>query len=243
VAVKLPGAGVAIGVALLSLVPGASAARRLRRGLRVGLVAGLTLLAVSVVSGLGLGWVSGLSRTANEVARLAPTSLLGHWTNLALDAHGAVGVRLAHALHPERTAQMAGLAVLVLGGLWILVRHRIHDDSAAIAGAGLVMAMATLLSPALHYWYFLWAVPLLACVRLGPRGDLALMALLVALGLTAVLDPSDHVAWFDPVALAVLALSPLVAWVAQPRVQPWLEGRWGRQAAGRRTDGHILGPR
>ena len=237
--VKLPGAGIVIGVTLMSLVPGASMSERVRRGIRVGVVAVATLLALSAVGDLSLGWVSGLTRTAKEVARLAPTALLGHWATIALKAQGPVGVRLIALLHPERAVEAAGLLLLVAGSLWVLLRHRIRDESAAIAGGGLVLMMATLLSPALHYWYFLWAVPLLCCLRLGPRGELALVGLLVALGLTAVLDPSDHVAWFGPTAVAALVLAPAVGWFAQP----WLGDLWGRDAAERSTSGHILGQR
>ena len=237
-AVKLPGLGIAIGVTLLSLVPGASISERLRRGLRVGLVAVATLLVLSEVGHLSLGWISGLNRTAKEVARLAPTALIGHWATLGLQAQGPVGMRLIAMLHPVRTAQTIGLLLLAAGSLVVLLRHRIRDDNGAVAGAALVMTMATLLSPALHYWYFLWAVPLLCCVRLGPRGDHALLGLLIALGLTAVLDPSTHVPWFDSTAVATLALAPLVGWYAQP----WLARVRGRDEA-RSTSGHILGRR
>ncbi|MBV9831343.1 MAG: hypothetical protein JOZ82_07080 [Marmoricola sp.] len=55
-------------------------------------------------------------------------------------------------------------------------------------------------------------------MRLGPRGDLALLGLQVALGLTAILDPADHLHWMDNTAVAALVLGPLVGWC----VQPWL---------------------
>jgi hypothetical protein len=232
-AVKLPGAGIAVGVVLLSLVPGAPATERLRSAVRVTLVAAGTLLLVSVGSDLGLGWVSGLSRTAHEVARLAPTALTGRWIRIGLDAQGTWGQRLAHEIRPERTVETIGLVALAVVGLLILLRRRIPDESAAIAGCGLLMLAAVVLSPALHYWYFLWALPLLACARPSARGERTLIALLAALGITAVADPSMHVPWFDPVAIALLVLAPALAWTADP----WLARSVGREAGQRRTLG------
>ena len=96
-----------------------------------------------------------------------------------------------------------------------------------------MLLAATLLIPALHYWYFLWALPLLACARLTTRAEHVLLATLSVLGLTAVADPAVHVAWFAPAALLALVLVPALAWAADP----WLARSVGRQAAQRRTLG------
>ncbi len=168
--VKLPGAGIAIGVTLMSLVPGASMSGRVRRGIQVGLVAVAILLTLSAAGDLSLGWVTGLTRTAKEVARLAPTALLGHWATSRSRRRGRSVCGWSPSSTPNVPPRQRGLVLLVAGSLWVLLRHRIREDSAAIAGGALVLLMATLLSPALHYWYFLWAVPLLCCLRLGPRG-------------------------------------------------------------------------
>ncbi len=232
-AVKLPGAGVAIGVVLLSLVPGASVTQRLQSAVRVTSVAAGTLLVVSMASDLGLGWVTGLSRTAHEVARLAPTALTGRWIRIGLQAQGTWGERLVREIRPERSVEALGLVALAVVGLLVLLRRRIPDESAAIAGCGLVMLAAVVLGPALHYWYFLWALPLLACTRSSVRGDRTLIALLAALGITAVADPSMHVPWLDPTAVTLLVLAPALAWIADP----WLARSVGRQADQRRTLG------
>jgi Glycosyltransferase family 87 len=232
-AVKLPGMGIGVGVVLLSLVPGAVVAVRLRRAVQVFLTAAATLLGLSAASGLGLGWTHGLDRSTHELARLAPTAVMGHWMHLRLQALGPHGVRLIQELRPERTLEHAGLVALAAIALWILLRRPVPDDSAAICGGALVLLAATLLIPTLHYWYFLWALPLLACARLSTRAEHTLLASLAALGLTAVADPAIHVSWFAPVALLALVLVPAVVWTADPV----LDRSVGRRAAQRRTLG------
>ena len=130
-AVKLPGAAALVGVVLLSLVPGATLGQRVRRSVEVALVSGATLVAVSLASGLGLGWTRGLTRTAAEVARLAPTALLGHWTREGLRHLGSGGLRLATELQPEKNVEHAGLAVLALLALWVLLRRPVPDEASA----------------------------------------------------------------------------------------------------------------
>ncbi len=232
-AVKVPGGAIGVGVVLLSLVPQASVAARLRRAGQVFLTAVATLLGLSAASGLGLGWAHGLVRSAHEVARLAPTAVLGHWVRLGLLARGPTGARLVRELRPERNLEHLGLVALAAVVLWILLRRPVPDDSAAITGGALVLLAATLLIPALHYWYFLWALPLLACARLTTRAEHVLLATLSVLGLTAVADPAVHVAWFAPAALLALVLVPALAWAADP----WLARSVGRQAPQRRTLG------
>jgi hypothetical protein len=216
-AVKVPGGGIAVGVVLLSLVPAASIARRLERAAQVAVVSVGTLLALSLVSGLGLGWISGLTATAGEPARLAPFALIGKGVSVLLGKAGPVGHALSHRLAPVSTAKDLGLVLLVVLLGLVVVRRRIPDEAAALSGAALVMTAVTLLSPALHYWYFGWCLPLLACARLSRRGGRSLLALLAALGLLAFADPALHIAWLSEGSLAVLYLGPLVAWATGGR--------------------------
>ena len=215
-AVKLPGVSIGVGVVLLSLVPGAAVVARVRRAVQVFLTAAVTLLGLSAASGLGLGWTHGLGRSAHELARLAPTAVVGQWVRLRLLDLGPTGARLVHELRPERTLESLGLVALAGVSAWILLLRPAPDDAAAIAGGAFVLLAATLLIPTLHYWYFLWALPLLACARLSRRAEHTLVATLAVLGLTAVADPAVHVAWFAPAAFLVLALAPVLVWLAGP---------------------------
>lgn len=212
-AVKVPGAGAAVGVVLLSLAPAASLAARLRRSIEVVLVSVISLVAVSFGSGLGLGWVGGLTRTADEQPKLLSTGLAGRWVARMLARAGPVGHALDHRLHPVTTAKDLGLLLLVVVLGVIALRRRVPDESAALTGAALAMLAATLLSPAMQFWYFLWCLPLLVCVRLPRRGERAVLAFLAALGLVAVADPALRQTWLTEVAVDLMVLAPMVAYL------------------------------
>ena len=216
-AVKLPGGAAGVGVVLLSLSAAPSLVQRLRRTVEVALASGATLVAASLASRLGLGWTHGLTRTAHEVTHLAPSALLGGWAREGLMHLGPTGIRMVRDLRPEKTLEHAGLVALALIALWMLLRHDVTDERAALAAGGLVVLAAVLLSPAVHYWYFLAPVAVLAAAPLRRRGELTLLALVAALGVTAALDPSEHVGWFAPVALALLLALPAGAWVVASR--------------------------
>jgi hypothetical protein len=96
-----------------------------------------------------------------------------------------------------------------------------------------VLLVGGLLIPALHYWYFLWALPLLACVRLGRRAELILIAFVAALGVAGIADPAVHVGWLTPAAIALLLASTAAAWCGGT----WLERSAGTGPVGRRTLG------
>lgn len=216
-AVKVTGGAAGVGVVLLSLPAAPSFALRLRRTVEVGVVSGATLVAASLAGGLGLGWTRGLSRTAHEVAHLAPTALVGRWTREGLVHLGPAGVRLVVELRPEKTLEHAGLVVVALVTAWVLLFRKVLDERSAVTAAGLVVLAEVLLSPAVHYWYFLMPVSLLALAPLSRRGERTLIALVAALGVTAALDPAEHVRWFAPVALLVLVALPATAWALGSR--------------------------
>jgi alpha-1,6-mannosyltransferase len=211
-AVKLPGGLIAVGVVLLSLGPAAGLLARFRRTAAVGAVSAGTLLLSGILPGLGVGWLQGLAVPIGTRSRLAPTVDAGHLLSDVLYVFGAAGTALVHQIHPVILAKDVGMVVLLGVIAWALLRRRLGTEGSALAGAALVLLAATLLSPVVHYWYFLWCLPLLACVPLSRAGLAALGVGLTALGLTAIADPSLHLAWLSRSGdFAVLLLPPL-AW-------------------------------
>ena len=63
------------------------------------------------------------------------------------------------------------------------------------------------LSPAVHLWYLLWAVPLAATVRLGRPASLLLVVVSVVGGLAAPLDSSLHGLYLVVLGGTVLAVA------------------------------------
>jgi hypothetical protein len=136
--VKLPAV---IGLAFL---PFLGRAPRVRAVLVVGGSAAATALLLTLVSGLGWGWVHTLN--AGEARR----SLLSVSTGLGVLIRS---VPVGHAV---------GLALAAGCCAWLLWRDR------SVRGLGLALLAVAVLGPVVQPWYLLWGLPLLA-VAAGPR--------------------------------------------------------------------------
>lgn len=219
-AVKVTGGLAGVGVVLLSLPPGAGLSVRLRRTLQVGAVATAVLVAVGLVTGLGLGWVRGLLVPAGERTLLAPTLDLAWHLRGVLLHDGLAGRHLLAVLRPMHTVWVVDVAALLGVAAWALLDRRLAATPQVLTAVGVVLFAATWLSPVLHPWYFLWCLPLLACVRLPRWAEAGVVALLVVLGLTAEADNDLHHHWTMVAAHRLLAVVPVVAAAVAGRVRP-----------------------
>lgn len=210
-AVKVTGGLVAVGVVLLSLPVGAGLAARARRTIEVAAVSVAVLLGAGVASGLGLGWVHGLLVPTRERTLLAPTLDLAWHVRGALIHDGRLGHELLGVLRPMHTVWFLDAAALVLVAAWALLDRRFAGTPSALAVMGGVLFAASWLSPVMHYWYFLWCLPLLGCVRLPRWAASGLLALLVVLGLTAEADADLQQPWTMVLTHRLLAVVPLLA--------------------------------
>lgn len=161
-AVKFPGL-----VVVAFLIPMYFAGRsglRLRDWVRacagVALIAGTVFLVVSMVAGVGIGWIRQLT---------ASTSVI---TFLSLPTMAAVGVRMiSGAAHPStvdhtvRDFRQVGsiLSGAVLIGLWLRANR-----SAPMLLLSISLVTIVLLGPAVQPWYLLWALPCAALLPLRP---------------------------------------------------------------------------
>ncbi|WP_199440915.1 polyprenol phosphomannose-dependent alpha 1,6 mannosyltransferase MptB [Umezawaea beigongshangensis] len=178
--VKLP--------ALLALaVVGTALARR--RGGTVGdlVLAGAgTLLAfvavcgaVSLLTGLGFGWVRTLGTSGQVDSWLAPTNWFGFLT-------GGVGAVFGAQITPVMIGVGRTLGcVLAVGGIALVLRAQLRGRIGGVASLGAVLGLFVVLGPVVQPWYLLWAVvPLAACplpgrARTGLAALVAVFALLV----------------------------------------------------------------
>jgi alpha-1,6-mannosyltransferase len=194
-AVKAPGLVAVLGVVLLSLDARVGWLARIGRSAQVGGVTGAVVLATGWVTGLGTGWIGALSVPDHEYTVLSLSAVGGKVVRSALRHAGPDGVRMIHEVHPEIFAKRLGVVVLLLVGGWVLLRTRLGSPRHAVAAAGAVLLLAVVLSPVVHYWYFLWCVPVLACVPLRRSAGAALVAAIGMLGLTAVADHALGIRW------------------------------------------------
>ena len=211
-AVKAPGGLVAVGVVLLSLAPGVHLLHRLRRSAAVAGTTLGTLWGVGWVSGLGSGWIQALSVPGHEHTPLAITSVVGRNVRRLLLHSGTGGADLVRDVHPEVLARDIGVGLLLLLVLWTVLWRRNETPAQSGTGVATVLLAAVLLSPAVHYWYFLWCVPALACLRLSAGLRAALVTAVGVLGLAAVGDPALHVTWLWQGARWALVLAPALVW-------------------------------
>jgi alpha-1,6-mannosyltransferase len=212
-AVKAPGIVAALGVVLLSLHAGAGWLGRIGRSVVVGAVASAVVLATGWVTGLGTGWFGALAVPDKEYTVLSLSAVGGRVVRSFLRHAGPHGVRLIHEVHPEIFAKRLGIVVLLLVGAWVLFRTRLGSPRPAVAAAGFVLLAAVVLSPVVHYWYFLWCVPVLACAPLRRTGQVAVLAGIAVLGLTAVADKALRIRWLWEGGAWALAVVPVLAWV------------------------------
>jgi alpha-1,6-mannosyltransferase len=211
--VKAPGAAAAVGVVLLSLHAGAGWLPRLRRSAFVGATVTGVVLAAGWVTGLGTGWLTALAVPDHEYTVLSVSAVTGRVVRTFLRHAGPEGLRTVHEVHPEILAKRIGVVLLAVVAAWALLRSRLDSPRHAVAAAGTVLLAAVVLSPVVHYWYFLWAVPVLVCVPLRRPAAAAVSAEIATLGLTAVADRALGLRWLWEPAAWALVVVPAVAWL------------------------------
>ncbi|PYC67308.1 DUF2029 domain-containing protein [Micromonospora arborensis] len=178
---------VVVPFAALAAVHGRHTVRALLRDggwLAGGLLA--ALLVTSALSGLGFGWVGGLTHSGDSEQWTSPPTAVG----LVVDYAGALAGRDPHAVPVARTVALlllAGVLVVLWWRAWQTLRG-LNDDRLRVAGveaarvawtarpraagvtqpwvalhgAALALVATVVLSPVFHPWYATWPLALLA---------------------------------------------------------------------------------
>ncbi|MFI6820756.1 polyprenol phosphomannose-dependent alpha 1,6 mannosyltransferase MptB [Micromonospora sp. NPDC050187] len=232
----LLGLAVAVKVTALVVLPFAALAAvagivtfraLLRDGLWVVAGAVAALLATSAASGLGFGWIGGLTRSGDSEQWTSPPTAVG----FTVDYAGRLLGWDPNAVPVTRAVAVALLAVLLVV-LWFHawrslrrlsgVRQRVARLAAArprvaLAGAGLALAATVALAPVFHPWYAVWPLAVLAVA--ATRATWFLLPCAVASFLT--LPDGTNLARFTKAPGAIL-MTALVLWLAVAAVR----GRW-----------------
>ncbi|MFI7427276.1 polyprenol phosphomannose-dependent alpha 1,6 mannosyltransferase MptB [Micromonospora sp. NPDC049836] len=199
------------------------------------------LLATSLATGLGLGWLGGLARSGDSQQWTSPPTAVG----FVVDYAGGLFGREPDAVPVARLAALAVLAVLLVALWWrswtALRRPGVVREPAAstvplptpgsppesaspsavararvaLLGAGLALAATVLLAPVFHPWYAVWPLALLAVATRSPARTAWFVAPCALAGLL-VLPDGTNLARFTkaPGAIAMTALVLAVAAVA-----------------------------
>jgi hypothetical protein len=174
--VKLPAAAAI--VFILVAWARADPARAVTNAVRGVLVAIGVLAVVSLVTGLGLDWVSGsLSTPAKVRLAITPSTALGYTVAHVVGAGGS-SKAIESAFGVLALALTAGL------GAWLLYRVRFATLTGSL---GLLLLAAVLGGPAAWPWYGIWGLALIGCVR--PAQNWRWLPIVIAL--TAFLIRAD----------------------------------------------------
>nr|WP_296069528.1 polyprenol phosphomannose-dependent alpha 1,6 mannosyltransferase MptB [uncultured Actinoplanes sp.] len=111
--------------------------------------AAATLVIVSLASGRGLGWITGLTGSGVSVQWTSPPTAVG----MTIDLFGPDAVPVT---------RVAGIAVLVVVLALLWWRCLRAPDTDPVRYAGYALAATVALAPVFHPWYATWPLPLLA---------------------------------------------------------------------------------
>jgi len=153
---------------------------RVARAIEVLALSAATVLGLGAVSGLGTGWIGGLTTPLSHHSPLSPA------TELGLRAGPLLGLHLVTPTH------VLAAAMLLLVTAYVVLRSPSETPGDAVRAAAVVMTATVLLSPVVHYWYFLWCLPFLASAVLSRRFRRWALVLTLTLGLLAPVDMSAH---------------------------------------------------
>ncbi len=189
------------------------------------LTAAAVLAAVSLVTGLGVSWLSGSLFSSPARVRLAITPSTGLGFTAASLLHD-VGVAV-NSRHLE--AVMAGVSTALTGlvGLWLLVHVRVRLLAVYLGG---LMLLAAAAGPAAWPWYLSWGLVLLAGVP-GVQRSPALVA--VSVVSVFLIKPNGILALPLPSAPVVIAVYIVLAGLF------WRSRRGGRGRGNRGPAGGV----
>jgi hypothetical protein len=164
------------------------------------LTAGVTFAAVTVVSGVGYGWVDtvqtvGLSRQWTSLPTGLGLALAGaaHLVGLHVDTSTVLG-----GVRTVAGALTAGLLV------WLWVRGaRKGGTRSILEHCGWALLVVVVLSPAVHPWYVTWPVTALATAGIGGRPRTAIVATSAALCFLVLPDGYNLARATEPVGVAL----------------------------------------
>lgn len=200
-------------VAALAFLPLLASGPRVRGYAVVGLSAVATGVGVTLLSGLGWGWLGSLDAGRARLALFSPL------TGLAVALPG----------DPVDAVLAAGLVLAALAGLALLL---LADRLGPLRALGLLLVVVALLLPVVQPWYVLWGLPLLAAV-VSPRVAAGLGAACVVLVL--LVQPSGR-SVVRPPLYGLPVLLAAAAGLAVVRREPDTGVEGGSRPTPRRTE-------
>jgi alpha-1,6-mannosyltransferase len=194
--------------------------RRARMAVRAGLVTIAVMGTLSLVSGLGWGWIANLGTPGTVRSWMAPATGVG--LLISGTAHVfSIGVGLGGVLTMTRAIGLlaaAGIAVYCLFN---------HERMGLLNALGITMMAFVLLGPVVQPWYLTWGIVLLAPVVAGRKLYLVLgLSMIVPfIGLTGGAELLTQLVHTQPASMVLyvlilwlIAVIPLGRWTTSWRL-------------------------
>jgi hypothetical protein len=204
---------------------------RVRPVLTAALITIAVLAFLSVVSGLGWGWVGNLETPGTVRSWLAPTTAIGL---------GLSGILHAIGWHVSTTAVLSGARVLgfTVAGAATVYLLKISDRIGGLKALAISLLLFVVLGPVVQPWYLTWGLLLLAPVAFGRWRTLiiAVSVLSPFIGLPGGRTLLDQLIHSDPLSVALafvvllgVLLVPLGRWSTSWRWRAAADGSdaWG----------------
>ena len=235
--IKVPAAMGIVYVAWEWAGPSAGWRRLTRTVLRSGLITVTVMGVLSLVSGLGWGWIANLGTPGTVRSWMAPATGVGLLISGSAHVVG-IGVGIGGVLTFTRAVGLIAAALVA----FYCLRHR--ERLGVLGALGITMMTFVLLGPVVQPWYLTWGIIIMAPVVTGRMlyAVLGLSAIVPFIGLTGGTDLLNQLVHTDPLSmmLAVLvlwavAIFPLGSWTTSWRIDrsrlPGLPVHHGQSAA------------
>jgi alpha-1,6-mannosyltransferase len=218
--IKVPAAIGIVYVAWDWAGPFADWRRRARALVRAGLVTIAVMGFLSLVSGLGWGWIANLGTPGTVRSWMAPATAVGLLISGTAHVVG-IGIGLGGVLTLTRAIGLISAAAIAI----YCLRHR--ERLGMLGALGITMMAFVLLGPVVQPWYLTWGIILVAPIATGRMlyAVLGLSTVAPFIGLTGGTELLNELVHTDPTAmvLAVLvlwavAIVPLGDWTTSWRI-------------------------
>lgn len=191
---------------------------RVRPVVTAGLISLGVMEAVSLVTGIGWGWVLNLATPGTVRSWLAPATAVG-----LIAGHLEHGMGLGIPVHIVLSAtRVLSLVAAGVAGLWLLWNS---EKVGSLRAMGITLLLVVVLGPVVQPWYLSWGLIVLAPVAVGKVRS-ALIALSISsafIGLPGGKQLFDELVHANPLAMAA-ALMVLLGVLVVP-LAPWERSR------------------
>jgi alpha-1,6-mannosyltransferase len=218
--IKVPAAIGIVYVAWDWAGPFADWRRRARMVVRSGLVTVAVMGVLSLVSGLGWGWIANLGTPGTVRSWMAPATGFGLLISGSAHVIG-IGVGLGGVLTMTRAIGLVAAAAIAV----YCLRHR--DRIGMLGALGATMMAFVLLGPVVQPWYLTWGIIIVAPVVTGRwlYAVLGLSTVAPFIGLTGGADLLSELVHTDPASMVLavmvlwaVAILPLGNWTTSWRI-------------------------